>query len=106
MNGQYADFQYRPRIEIPEQIQRSRLDLQHSRADIYAKAAQLVVLADYAADCGDREFALSLHRKEHAQIKQIAKICRSWMKTIANRVAKLAAEEHQVGRDDLSDACV
>ncbi len=85
-------------------IQRRRLE--YCRAEIYSKAAQLVVLADYAADCGDRESALSLLRKEHAQIKNIAKICRSWMKSIANRVAELEKEHNNVGRGDLPDACV
>ncbi len=85
-------------------VQRRRLE--YCRAEIYSKAAQLVVLADYAADCGDRESALSLLRKEHAQIKTIAKVCGSWMKSIANRVAELEKERNEVGRDDLPDACV
>lgn len=68
---------------------RRRLDLEYSRSDIYGKAAQLVVFADYAAECGHIQLAVRLLREERLQLKETAEICQCWLETVTQRIDKL-----------------
>lgn len=68
---------------------RERLDLEYGRGDIYVKAAQLVVLADYAVECGESDLARMLLEKEREQLKETATFCQSWMETVTQRIETL-----------------
>jgi len=70
---------------------RRRLDLEYGRSDIYGKAAQLVVLADYVVKSGEIGLAKRLLKEEMEQLAETAEICRSWMETIVQRMEKLTA---------------
>jgi hypothetical protein len=70
---------------------RRRLDLEYNRVEIYSKAAQLVVLANYAAECGETELARRLLKEEHEELQETQAVCRSWLETIAERIDRLTA---------------
>ncbi|MCX7425515.1 MAG: hypothetical protein NTW96_07810 [Planctomycetia bacterium] len=68
---------------------RRRLDLEYSRGDVYSKAAQLVLLADYAVECGEIELAKMLLKEEGEQLRETAEICRCWLDTVTQRMDRL-----------------
>jgi hypothetical protein len=68
---------------------RRRGELEYGRGDIYGKAAQLVVFADYAVECGERDLARMLLEKEREQLNETATFCQSWMQTVTQRIDAL-----------------
>lgn len=69
---------------------RRRLDLEYGRYEIYGKAAQAVVIADYVAEAGKPELAKALLTAEKEDLEETALYCRSWLRTIRGRLRKLA----------------
>jgi hypothetical protein len=64
---------------------RRRLDLEYSRVDIYSKAAQLLIISDYAVECGEIELSKKLLKEERNQLNETAEICHAWIDTIDHR---------------------
>lgn len=72
---------------------RRRLDLEYGRGDIPAKAAQAVLVANYAADLGETELARALLSAEKEDLEEIVGTCRSWLDTITQRSRELPDEQ-------------
>ena len=68
---------------------RRRLDLEYSRGDLYSKAGELVLLVDYAVECGEVELAKMLLKEEGEQLRETAEVCRSWLDTVTQRMDRL-----------------
>lgn len=71
---------------------RARLDLEYSRDQIYGKAAQALVIANYSAECHEVEIAISILTDERTQLKETAKYCLSWITTITDRLRELGVD--------------
>jgi hypothetical protein len=71
-----------------------RMDLEYDRAEIFGKAAQQLILANYAVESGDLELGKTLLEEERAQLQETLDVCRNWLETLARRSAQI----DEVGR--------
>jgi hypothetical protein len=68
---------------------RRRLNLEYDRLGYYGKAGEAHSIANYAVDCGQREFAISLLAREYEQLNEIVEGCKSWMESTEHRMNQL-----------------
>ena len=68
---------------------RRRLDLEYNRGDISLKASQAIVLAKYAAECGEIELAKNLLSHEREQLEEIATVCQGCLESVNEHLDRL-----------------
>ncbi len=68
---------------------RRRLDLEYGRFQIGGKTGDAHLIANYAVDCGQTDFAIAILSKEYEQLNELSQSCAGWMESTELRINQL-----------------
>jgi hypothetical protein len=71
---------------------RRRLDVEYGRFQVGGKAGEAQLVANYAVDSGETEFAIWLLAKEREQLNEVLQTCMGWMESTDERIRQLKSQ--------------